>query len=633
VIALANRPFSKQDLFRLAEVIARLTGNQVLDKHHAMIESRLKTHISKLGLSSLDEYWKYFDENEDVESIVLTGLMTTHYTFFFREYIHFEALEKWLEQNVSQLKTRSANGVPSKLRVWSAACSKGQEVYSLAMFLYDECLHKYGVDFEILATDIDPASVNFAQNGVYPLKEVNTIPQHYLSRFWKKGTGDIKDFAAVKPELRSRVRFDAINLLDLPKNNEKFDLIFARNVFIYFSAENVQKISLDLVSRLSNFGALVSGVSEPLRFDGFTLDSLCPSFYVKSISAKSSLIKDADKSQDKKVTEPVVVHSPSRYRVLCVDDSPTIQNLLKKIFAQDSECEEVKIANHGLEARALLDKEKFDIITLDIHMPVCGGIEFLEKYYRAHQDPPVLMISSVNRADLDLAAKAMSLGAFDYVEKPALNRLAQSIEEIHMKTHMALKVKKKGPVSSVHALPKVDYNQLIAKKIVVPDASQSLRLLLVNLKVLNELSFILKLIQSELRSPPTLILCDALYLSQVEQACQGHSKGNPQVLSGTELPILKPDRVYFGGLDLLAQVAKSRNSHSLSLQILAPVKGDFNWLHKKPHAQVLVNENFENEILQTLRSEKLKESEITPATSFVSLSLEYFADLRKAQAA
>jgi chemotaxis protein methyltransferase CheR len=186
-------PFSlsPSDLSRLSIIVQEMTGNQVLEKNHSMLESRLRSRMIKLGFQDTAEYWKYFESDEKNERNVLQGLMTTHYTFFFREYIHFEVLESWIESNIAKLKSRYQQ-TKTPVRVWSAACSRGQEVYSLGMFLENALVKKHDLPFEIVGTDIDEESVKFAANGVYSIKEVNTIPHHYLNEFWKKGTGSIK---------------------------------------------------------------------------------------------------------------------------------------------------------------------------------------------------------------------------------------------------------------------------------------------------------------------------------------------------------------------------------------------------------------------------------------------------------
>ncbi|MBX9767845.1 MAG: hypothetical protein K2X47_11285, partial [Bdellovibrionales bacterium] len=282
--------FSASDLQRLAGIVREVTGNQVLEKNFSMLESRMKTHLLHLGINSMVDYWIYYSKNQTNEHEVLQSLMTTHHTFFFREYAHFDVLQSWITANLVRLKERfNANKTP--LRIWSAASSRGQEAYSIAMFLEAELLKKHGIDYQVFGTDLDKESVSYAKNGVYPLRDVNAIPRQYLSNLWKMGSGAVKEFAAVGSVLRKKVQFETLNLFESRswKPTEKFDVVFCRNVFIYFSEADVKKVALDLSSRLDAEGLFVSGISEPLRFNEWKLKGLGSNCYQK-IEAKPSAV-------------------------------------------------------------------------------------------------------------------------------------------------------------------------------------------------------------------------------------------------------------------------------------------------------------------------------------------------------
>ncbi|MCX6124506.1 MAG: hypothetical protein NTV34_07120 [Proteobacteria bacterium] len=339
---------TNEDLSRLVRIISDLTGNNVQERNHPMVRSRMINRISKLGLASMEDYWTFYEDNAIDERAALQGLMTTHHTFFFREYAHFEALESWINENSLRLKKRF-NATKAPLRVWSAACSRGQEVYSLAMFLEFILVQRHGIPYKILGTDIDAASVDFARNGVYPIKEVNTIPTQYLSGYWKRGTGSIKEFAAAHPRLRENTEFTTMNLLAIKTAAVKFDVIFARNVFIYFTEENVQKIALGLKENMADHGFFASGLSEPLRFDGWDLPSPSPSCYVK-IPVDQKMQSQASISPTATPSSLTTMPESLLYKVLCVDDSPTIQSIMQKIFSSDPNCSGVVSAFNGIES-------------------------------------------------------------------------------------------------------------------------------------------------------------------------------------------------------------------------------------------------------------------------------------------
>jgi chemotaxis protein methyltransferase CheR len=631
---------SASDLRRLAEIVHEETGNRIQEKNHSMLESRMRTHLLNLGLSRMSEYWSHFSAHELSEREVIRGLMTTHYTFFFREYAHFEALEKWLLAEAPRLNERfRKSGQP--LRVWSAACSRGQEVYSLAMFLDDVLGGSRGIPFEVLGTDIDPQSIEYAKNGVYPLKEVSTIPTPFLQKHWKKGTGAIKAFAAARPELKTRVRFEERNLVDSASwpSEAPHDIIFCRNVFIYFAENTVRDIALALNGRLAEPGLFVSGLSEPMRFADWPHPALSPSVYQKlpsrrDSSSASTPLSDSGATTTTGLADSAQASTPaSGFRLLVVDDSPTIQALMKKIFARDPRCREVVTANHGKEARQRLDESTFDLITLDIHMPVMGGLEFLESQYDARKDPPVLMVSSVSREDVDLATRSLKLGAFDYVEKPAMNRIQQSSQELLAKAALALRARRgdRAPAPLETA-----YDRDLSHKVVVPDASQCLRLVLADERRANELLQIIRGQEAESRSPP-LVICG----SQGEELA---SELETRILEASPLPILKvsrqssllrPGHIYTLGGGSWSLLAPYFQGKAVSLQVLNTQLPADLWqsLHKARELQILVDEFLGGTLpSQIERDSGRRVSDRTPCTSFASLSLEFFAGLRKAAA-
>jgi len=628
---------SPKDLLRLSELITEETGNRILEKNHSMIESRLRAYCYQKGIENVEDYWALFAQNEVREREVLRGLMTTHYTFFFREYVHFESLENWIEANIERLKNRQRTS-NTPVKIWSAAASKGQEAYSLAMFLYDVLLERYGVEFEILGTDIDDQAIKYASNAVYPIREVNTIPRHYLAKHWRKGTGQIKDYAALKPELRKRVAFRSMNLLKLDRSalGGGFDIIFSRNVFIYFDEANVKNIATSLASHLLDGGLFVSGVSEPLRFEGWNFPSLSPSVYLKPMRHEDLSCFDSDmtlKPEDSVKDKVVLPRNPTvsllsprsqTYRLLCVDDSPSIQKLMKNIFSQDPDCIAFECASNGREAREMLNQKTFDIITLDIHMPEVTGIEFLKNLYNKKQDPPVIMVSSVNRSDKDLATQSLNLGAFDYVEKPAMNNIQKSKEELLTKVRLAIRSKTVDSLESII--------ELNSKTIVVPDASTCLRVIFVDAdEGLKSLQYILEHIGTEFRSPPTLIVRSAdLPEGALESCLLKWTKRTVKALRGSD-GMLRPNSVYHTSLDLIEEVLGQSVAQNISFQILAKSYEKLPRLGRSStQIQVLLAESFESHKGEIEFKMGCRVSDVTPGTSFQSLSLEFFANLRKA---
>lgn len=616
----------KPDIIRLAKIVEEETGNQIPEKKFSILESRIWRHLNRLGIKTIKEYWDYFHVHERLERDFLISLMTTHHTYFFRESTQFDSLQNWIDEESSRLKERFLK-TKKPVRVWSAACSRGQEVYSLAMFLEFNLFKKYQIPFEVIGTDIDLESINHAKNGVYMLPEVNVVPRLYLTSCWRRGVGPIENFVAVHPSLRAKTSFETLNLFNIAdwKYANNFDIIFCRNVFIYFSEEGVRKVTSALVKKLEQGGMLATGISEPLRLT--ELEAVGPSCYKKRIVNEEKRNYAANVIDLKSID--LKVHKPEQYRVLCVDDSLTIQQIIKKIFSSDPLCVGVDIAKNGQEARNKLNISKYDVITLDIHMPEVDGIEFLEKLYNKKSDPPVIMISSVSREDLDLASRSMSLGAFDYVEKPALNGLQKSTEELLNKTKMALKFAKD---TALQNLP-LSYESSISRKTTIHRPDDCVRLMIASSRSKEKLRKIIKGLENEFNSPAILV-----FWGQPASAANFESElklwtKKPVTAYDTQMPQLKVNSIYFTIGSSNPCLLPNLNAQFLSLQILEAL--DINpWFFKnRRNIQVLIDEDLSDYCKTFQRQSGIRASDIVPATSFATISNEFFAQIRKVMAA
>jgi chemotaxis protein methyltransferase CheR len=426
----------------LANEVTRMTGVQLGEKQRSLVQVRLNKRISDLGYRSIEDYQGYYEKNESKEIQYIISLLTTHHTYFFREFSHFEFVaERALPAIIPKVRAR-----PDKtLKVWCAAASRGQEVYSLAMF-FNHHLALYGSDikFQILGTDVDEQSVRIARNGVYPRREILGAPLAYVANHWARGTGDISDFVKARSTLRESVVFEQSNLLDPTEkfDGQKFDLIFCRNVFIYFTTEQIRSSTKMLLNHLHPWGYFFIGISESLNGLGLEVKSDGPSIYRFPEAGRTAEVAGAHAEFPAPVTpvafsKALPAHSRP-LRVFCVDDSSSIHTLLKQVLKRDIGFEIVGTAVNGLDAaQKLASLGDVDVITLDIHMPEQNGIEYLERNYSA-KHPPVVILSSVSRDQSDLAWKALQLGASDFVEKPALNQLQERGEEIRAKLKSAV---------------------------------------------------------------------------------------------------------------------------------------------------------------------------------------------------
>ncbi len=420
----------------VSDVISKITGNVMTEKQYPMIESRMKKRCLDLRLDSAAAYKSYWTKNAEEENKHLTGLLTTHFTSFFREFSHFE----WIGQQLPSIIANAKSEGRKVLKIWSSASSKGQEVWSLCMWLAQH-VPKIDptMDFMVIGSDIDSVSVKEGENGVYHRRELETAPLHLWQGHWVRGKGEISDWYKVKTELRKKAKFQTMNLLSLtmPKE-EKFDVILCRNVLIYFDKENQEKIVKSLLKHLTAEGALITGMSESLNGLGLGVRGVAPSIY-KLQEAKVMPLPTQSKPSEFNLSFPAPL------KVLCVDDSPTIIAILKKIL-KAPEYEIIGTAKDGLEAIEKLKTLKPDAITLDIHMPNMDGPTFLKESGVASR-LPVVIVSSVGREHSSLISPLMGMGVTDFVEKPSLENINQISEELKQKLKMSwfAKNKSSGP--------------------------------------------------------------------------------------------------------------------------------------------------------------------------------------------
>jgi chemotaxis protein methyltransferase CheR len=427
------------------QVVEAASGNRLGASQRHMVEARLRRRMAQLDLTE-DQYHQYLMANMSTEVSVLISLLTTHHTFFFREFIHFE----FIRDHLTEL-AKVADARPDKtIHIWSAACSRGQEVYSLAMML-ETYLPKITprVNYSILGSDIDPECVKYSSNGVYPYHEVTEVPRDFLG-WWSRGTGDIAQFVRIKNELRAKCRFSVGNLddsLTYPKN-QLFDIVLCRNVLIYFNEDKVKEIATNLRKLVQPNGYLITGVSESLTGYLGQLKMTAaaqPSVYINSSSATKPLAPTPSIATTSTSKTAVVlpmetrpkVEIPRIIRVLAVDDSPTVLQILKQVLIPANGFQIIDTAENGIVAAQKVAALKPDAVTLDIHMPQMDGLTYLEKHF-SKSHPPVVIISSASRTDSDVALKALRLGASDFVEKPSLNNIELRANEIRTKLKVAL---------------------------------------------------------------------------------------------------------------------------------------------------------------------------------------------------
>jgi chemotaxis protein methyltransferase CheR len=236
----------------------------------SLVSGRLAKRLQHLNLSSYTEYLAMLIGGQaGAEVQMAIDLLTTNETFFFRENKHFELLRQLAE---------GARGRRDPMRVWSAACSSGEEPYSMAMVLAD-VLGK--VPWEIVGTDISMRMLQRARTGHYPDERATQIPHAYLKQYCLKGIKQYEGTLLVERSLRQRVSFAQLNLSTTLPDIGLFDCIFLRNVMIYFDVDTKRAVVGRVLGRLRPGGVLCVGHSESLNEINNEVVQLMPSVYRK----------------------------------------------------------------------------------------------------------------------------------------------------------------------------------------------------------------------------------------------------------------------------------------------------------------------------------------------------------------
>lgn len=260
-------------LFR--DLISSQTGISLRQTKCPMLTARLQRRLRTLGLASFEAYYQLLI-NQDTsgdERRELINCVTTNKTSFFREQHHFAFLVQLVQSSV-----RSA---PRPLNIWSAACSTGEEPFSIAMTVRDALDRSPAkCDFTVLATDIDTQVLEFARSSIYPESDLESVPLPFRQRFFLRGSAAQAGRYRVKPELRERIDFRHLNLIDPNWDvNQSFDVIFCRNALIYFEHETQNRILRRLIGHLKPHGHLIVGHSEHLHWMTDVLESVGTTTY------------------------------------------------------------------------------------------------------------------------------------------------------------------------------------------------------------------------------------------------------------------------------------------------------------------------------------------------------------------
>lgn len=258
------RPLTDREFKLFQSLIHKEAGIYLSEVKKALLVGRLSRRIRELGLDSFEAYYRHVVEGPNpTERVELINNICTHETQFFREPRQFEFLEQTLAPRWRA--EAEAGARPKQIRAWSAACSSGEEPVSMAMSLLYHFPVSAGWSVEVLATDISTRVLDKARAATWPIERAGQIPPPYLKRFMLRGTGEQHNRMKAGPEIRSVVRFQQLNLqADSYAVGDGFDLIFCRNVLIYFNAASKEHVVTRLLARLAEDGLLFLGHAESL---------------------------------------------------------------------------------------------------------------------------------------------------------------------------------------------------------------------------------------------------------------------------------------------------------------------------------------------------------------------------------
>ncbi len=264
------KPITDAEFALFQRFIFDAAGITMADAKKALVMGRLGKRLMHHGMDTFGAYFQLLTSGDHPQEVQLAvDLLTTNETYFFREIKHFD----FLRQQVQAARSRSGG-----YRLWSAASSTGEEAYSMAMVMADLMPSQ---PWEIVGTDISTRVVQAARRGLYPMERGRHIPPDYLRRFCRKGIEEYTGYFLIERSLRNRVGFAHANLNDHLPEMGLFDMVWLRNVMIYFNLETKREVVARVLGKLKPGGYFCVGHSESLNDLTQAVRVVAPSIYQK----------------------------------------------------------------------------------------------------------------------------------------------------------------------------------------------------------------------------------------------------------------------------------------------------------------------------------------------------------------
>jgi len=275
-------PLTDKDLAAIIRLVYQKSGITLHEGKRALVTARLHKRLRATGTRTFSEYLKLVDgDHSGDELVMLLDAIATNHTSFFRESEHFAFLK---QRVVPEWLAQAGASTIEPLDIWSAACSSGEEPYTLAISMLQGLPERDRGRFRILASDLSTKALRAAESGVYRIEKVRDLPIEILRAYFEKGLGAQDGWARVAPHVRRAVEFRQVNLLDVGQLGRTFSVIFCRNVMIYFDRQVQQRVVAALEQQLKPGGYLFISHSESLNGITHGLRWVAPAIYQRRLS-------------------------------------------------------------------------------------------------------------------------------------------------------------------------------------------------------------------------------------------------------------------------------------------------------------------------------------------------------------
>ncbi len=280
--ARGSSVLSDKEFSRLSEFIHDSCGIKLTPAKKVMLESRLAKRLKNLGIHSFRDYFDYLFSPQGMQNelVHMIDVVTTNKTDFFREAAHFSYL---VNKAVPELISLYGAATKRTLNIWSAGCSTGEEPYTIAMVVNDLTEKYHEFRYQVLATDISTKVLNIAGAGIYSEDKAEPIPDIIKKKYLLRGKNSQQGMVKVVPELRAMVKFRRLNFMEGDFGmRESMDIIFCRNVIIYFDKPAQEKLLNRFCRHLVPGGYIFMGHSETLQGMDLPLVPVAPTVYRKT---------------------------------------------------------------------------------------------------------------------------------------------------------------------------------------------------------------------------------------------------------------------------------------------------------------------------------------------------------------